>query len=92
MPAAAAAVETALTSHAGSIIVSIVLGLGLAAVFRRACKGKHCVVVKAPPRHETHDFCYKIDRACYRYRPRAIPCGPAATGPAHTKRAYGLLG
>lgn len=92
MPAASnSPVETVLTSPAGSIVVSILLGLGLAAVFRKACKGKHCVVVKAPPRRETDDYCYKVDQDCYRYSPRVTPCEPAGTGPGHTKRTYAPL-
>ena len=30
----------------GKIIISIIWGLGLAALFRRVCKGRNCIVIK----------------------------------------------
>lgn len=58
----------------GSIIVSIVLGLGLAAMLRGACTGRSCMVVKAPPLKETSDYVYKIDGDCYKYKPKMTKC------------------
>lgn len=58
----------------GSIIVSVILGLGLAAIFRRACKEKGCIVIRAPPLSEIRDQVYRVDNACYQYVPYAAPC------------------
>ena len=58
----------------GSIIISVILGLGLAALFRRACKGKECVIVKAPPTNDTNNYVYKIDDDCYKYHKTAAQC------------------
>jgi hypothetical protein len=61
-------------TNVGSIIVSVILGLGLAAVFRRACNEKGCVVIRAPLLAEVRDQVYRVDDACYQYSPYAAPC------------------
>ena len=32
----------------GRIIISIIWGFGLATLFRKICKGKNCIILKAP--------------------------------------------
>jgi hypothetical protein len=61
-------------SDSGAIVVSIMLGLGLAAVFRTACKGGRCVVVNGPPMSDVRDKVYRLDDKCYRYTPYVVPC------------------
>jgi len=34
---------------AGNIMISILLGLGLATLFRKSCKNRNCLVFQAPP-------------------------------------------
>ncbi|OYV74829.1 MAG: hypothetical protein B7Z66_15140 [Chromatiales bacterium 21-64-14] len=58
----------------GSIVISVILGLGLAAMFRRACTGDGCIVVKPPDRKEVDDYVYRIDKSCYKYTPNVVPC------------------
>lgn len=64
----------ALDTPTGSLIVSIVLGLGLAAIFRRACKDKQCIVVKGPNVDEVNKFYYKINDDCFKYTPVVTEC------------------
>jgi hypothetical protein len=63
-----------LNDRFGSILVSVILGLGLAAVFRRVCHGDGCVVVRAPDAKELAENVYKTDSSCYRYTPNLVPC------------------
>lgn len=67
-------VTRVLADDTGAIIVSIILGLGLAALFRKACKGGRCLVVKAPKLDELQRFVYKVDEDCYKYTPHVVPC------------------
>ena len=39
-------------SSTGKYIMSIILGIGLATLFRQACKGSNCMVKQAPPLEE----------------------------------------
>jgi hypothetical protein len=61
-------------SKAGSIIISIILGLGLAALFRKACHDNKCIVVKGPPVEEVQKYYYKINEDCYQYKPVFAEC------------------
>jgi hypothetical protein len=61
-------------SETGSIVVSVILGLGLATVFRRACSGGACIVVKGPPVKEISNNTYKINDDCWRYTPYVTRC------------------
>lgn len=58
----------------GSILVSIILGLGIAALFRKACDDKKCIVIQGPPQDEIGRYYYKIDQDCYKYTPVAAEC------------------
>lgn len=58
----------------GSIVISVILGLGLAAMFRRACAGDSCVVIKPPDQKEVTDHVFKIEQSCFRYTPNVVPC------------------
>lgn len=85
MPSAASAF---LASERGSIVISIVLGFGLATFFRKVCKGRGCLMVRSPPLAELKKNLYKIDGQCYRYRPYAVSCGPDSPAiPATSKSA-----
>lgn len=64
----------AMNSKYGPIVISVLLGLGLAAMFRRVCRGDGCVVVKAPDLKEVQDSVYRYGDACYKYTPHATPC------------------
>lgn len=61
-------------SKIGSILISIILGLGLAALFRSACKDGKCIVIEGPPRQDTDKYYYKFDNSCYKYTPVATEC------------------
>ena len=45
-------VEDFLSNDKGKIIISIIWGLGLAALFRKVCKGRNCIVIKGPKPQE----------------------------------------
>ena len=52
----------------GRIIISIVLGLGLATLFRRVCKERDCMVFKAPELDKINDQIFKFAGKCYKFR------------------------
>jgi hypothetical protein len=61
-------------SNTGKIIMSILLGFGLATFFRAVCKGKQCRIISAPPMEEIDDQIYKFDNKCYKLEKDAIKC------------------
>jgi hypothetical protein len=61
-------------SNTGSIVISIILGLGLAALFRKACNDNKCIVIKGPNLEETQKYFYKINDDCWQYKPVFAEC------------------
>jgi hypothetical protein len=61
-----------LKSPEGRILISIVLGLGLATVFRQTCSEGRCLVFKSPT--GINGKTYAIEDACYRYEKYATKC------------------
>ena len=63
-----------LHTERGKIIMSIILGFGLASLFRTVCKNNNCLVFHAPPLDEFKDKIYKTDGKCVKYVPIATKC------------------
>lgn len=61
-------------SSTGKILMSIILGIGLATFFRTACKGRNCRVIKCPPIEEIEEQTYKFNDKCYKFEKNAINC------------------
>ena len=60
----------------GKILVSILLGLGLASLFRNSCEKRNCLVFQAPPLDEVKENTYKHDGKCYKFKEKSVNCKP----------------
>ncbi len=58
----------------GKIIMSVILGFGLATLFRSVCKGKNCSIILAPPFEEINGKIYKHNGKCYTYKSEGEKC------------------
>lgn len=67
-------IENIMQDKVGSVVISVVLGLGLAALFRRACKDGNCIVIKAPKQEDVQKYYYKVEENCYKYTPYVVDC------------------
>jgi len=63
-----------LHGETGRVLMSIILGLGLASLFKTVCKGKNCLVYKAPPLDDIDNKIYKFDDKCYSYKSVTTKC------------------
>jgi hypothetical protein len=55
-------------TNTGKIVMSILLGFGLATLFRRVCKNKDCILFHAPPLGDFKDKIYKNGNGkCVKY-------------------------
>ena len=61
-------------TETGKMIMSILLGFGLASLFRTVCKGKNCLIFHAPPLDKFKDKIYKNGDKCFKYVPVATKC------------------
>lgn len=67
-------IDNIMETDYGAILISIVLGLGLAAMFRKVCKNGHCVIIKGPSPQEIQEHIYRIENNCYKYTPKVVNC------------------
>ena len=63
-----------INSKSGIYITSILLGLGLAAIFRTVCKGDNCIIFYAPPIEDIENKIFKQDGKCYSYQMVSTKC------------------
>lgn len=61
-------------SATGRRVVSIILGFGLASLFRKVCTGDRCLLIKGPKIAEVAKHTYRIDERCYLYKPVPTTC------------------
>jgi hypothetical protein len=54
--------------------MSILLGFGLASLFRNVCKDKQCLFFNAPHLDQIQDKIHKYDNKCYTYLPESTKC------------------
>jgi hypothetical protein len=66
--------EKFVNSKPGRVMMSIILGIGLATFFRAVCQGKRCRTIAAPPLEEIEDQTYKFDGKCYKMEKSAVKC------------------
>jgi len=63
-----------INTQTGKIIMSILLGIGLATFFRAVCKGRYCRIISSPPIEEIENQTYKFNDSCYTFEKKAINC------------------
>lgn len=61
-------------TKSGKQIMSILLGFGLASLFRTVCKDKNCIIFNAPPLEELNNQIYSHDNKCYKYVAMPTKC------------------
>ena len=68
------AVQKLLYTKNGNMFISILLGLGLACLFRTVCKGKNCLIFKHAGIDKIDNKVYKSGGRCYKYKVEQGTC------------------
>ena len=55
-------------------ILAVLLGFGLATIFRKACNTRSCIVFKGPKIDKMNNKTFKYDNKCYKFTPKAETC------------------
>jgi hypothetical protein len=63
-----------LNTPMGVFLISVLLGLGLATLFYKACDGKQCINFNGPLIDEVDGKTYKFGEECYKYTIQSAPC------------------
>mgnify|MGYP001231752385 FL=1 len=71
------AMNNILYTDRGRFILSVILGLGLASLFRKYCEGKNCYRFIGPEQNNIRDKIFSFDsnnNECYIMREKATTC------------------
>jgi hypothetical protein len=61
-------------TQTGKIIASIILGFGLASLFRTVCEGKNCSTIMAPEDEKVSGKIFQHGSKCYKYTTNTVQC------------------
>jgi hypothetical protein len=53
---------------------SVILGIGIMALFKPMCNGTECFIKKAPPYDEVNNSVYQLGEVCYKFRATPVKC------------------
>ena len=65
-----------LNTEMGRFFISVLLGLGVATLFRQVCTGDKCLTFNGPVISDIDDKIYKHDEKCYKYSTKSAKCDP----------------
>jgi len=68
-----------LNTQIGVIFISIMLGFGVACLFRKVCVDEHCIEFKGAVIDMIHDKIYEHDNKCFQYKAKSVKCNPVKT-------------
>ena len=61
-------------SDVGKYVISIILGLGIATLFRKVCKDRECLVFHAADHKKIKNQIFEFDGKCYEFNEKAERC------------------
>ena len=67
-------IKRLLYSETGKIMISIILGVGLASLFRFSCSNNNCIIFKAPSIKKIRNKVFKFNNKCYKFTENAETC------------------
>ena len=63
-----------LKTPTGRVILSVLWGIGLASLFRKACQGSNCIIIKGPNPNEISKKTFINDGKCFQFQPYIVDC------------------
>ena len=63
-------------SKYGKFIIAILLVLGLATLFRKACNERSCLKFRGPPLNKVKNQIFEYNDECYVFEEKAETCSP----------------
>lgn len=67
-------IRKAIQSKSGKVIISIVLGFGLATLFRKVCHDRTCLQFNAVTNDKIKEKIFKFNNKCYTFKENAVSC------------------
>tara|TARA_Y100000591_G_C21549456_1_gene552926 strand:- start:123 stop:392 length:270 start_codon:yes stop_codon:yes gene_type:complete len=67
-------IKSLINSNKGKMLLSIILGFGIATLFRKACKDRNCLVFHAPSINKIKGKTFSYNNKCYEYIENNTKC------------------
>ena len=61
-------------SKPGRYIISMLLGLGLATIFRKVCNERNCIIFRGPTLSKVKGQVFKYNNKCYKFNEQIEKC------------------
>ena len=61
-------------------LISLILGFGVAALFRPLCKGSECLIVRGPPVNDIRSSVYQFGTRCVEFIAKPVSCPQGNAG------------
>ena len=72
-------IKRILYSPYSAVILSFLIGFGIASLFRKSCNKKNCLKFVAPTPQKVNNQIYKFDNNCYKFTPHSSTCSKSKT-------------
>jgi hypothetical protein len=66
--------KSIINSSRGKYVFSLLLGLGLATIFRRSCTSNNCLLFKAPNLDQIKNKIFSYNNKCYSFKEKPVSC------------------
>jgi hypothetical protein len=67
-------IKRLLNTDLGRFFISVIIGIGLATLFRKSCNDKNCIAFHGPVISDIENKIYKHGNKCYKYSPLSEKC------------------
>lgn len=67
-------IQKAIHSKSGKIVISVLLGFGLASLFRKVCHDRTCLQFTAVTNDKIKNKIFKFNNKCYTFKENTISC------------------
>jgi len=64
----------AMKTNFGRNMISIIIGIGIASLFRKTCDTKDCMIFKGPEFDKISETTYKYNNKCYKFSEKNVSC------------------
>jgi hypothetical protein len=72
-------------------LISLVLGFGIACIFRPLCKGPECIILRGPPVGEIRGAVYQFGTKCVEFEAKPVECPKSVTVPVVDTMSFAEL-
>ena len=69
-------IKRMLNTDLGRFFISLIIGIGLATLFRKSCTDKNCIIFDGPVISEVDGKIFRFGEFCYKYDLHPIKCDP----------------